>query len=124
MVKEGGIRRRSASELATHRRRGESRTDPAPMQEEGSAGAERLALQQLEEDGFAPDWFRDAHPVRPEAKKLLSLRLDSDVVEWFRNQGAGYQSRMNAVLRSYMTHARRQPAASPVVTREGEASGR
>ncbi len=35
-------------------------------------------------------------------KLLLSLRLDSDVVEWFRRQGPGYQSRMNALLRAYM----------------------
>jgi uncharacterized protein (DUF4415 family) len=30
------------------------------------------------------------------------LRIDSDVIEWFREQGAGYQSRMNALLRAYM----------------------
>jgi uncharacterized protein (DUF4415 family) len=35
-------------------------------------------------------------------KTLLSLRIDSDVIEWFRRQGPGYQSRMNALLRAYM----------------------
>lgn len=35
-------------------------------------------------------------------KALLSLRIDSDVVEWFKSQGSGYQSRMNALLRAYM----------------------
>jgi uncharacterized protein (DUF4415 family) len=35
-------------------------------------------------------------------KTLLSLRIDSDVLEWFRAQGPGYQSRMNALLRAYM----------------------
>lgn len=35
-------------------------------------------------------------------KVLLSLRIDADVIEWFRRQGAGYQSRMNALLRAYM----------------------
>jgi uncharacterized protein (DUF4415 family) len=40
--------------------------------------------------------------VAPPAKTLLSLRVDSDVVEWFRAQGRGYQSRMNALLRAYM----------------------
>ena len=35
-------------------------------------------------------------------KALLSLRIDSDVIEWFKKQGAGYQSRMNALLRAYM----------------------
>ena len=38
----------------------------------------------------------------PRSKTLLSLRVDSDVVEWFRAQGRGYQSRMNALLRAYM----------------------
>lgn len=35
-------------------------------------------------------------------KSLLSLRIDSDVLQWFRAQGRGYQSRMNALLRAYM----------------------
>ena len=41
--------------------------------------------------------------LKPVSKKaLLSLRIDSEVVEWFRGQGPGYQSRMNALLRAYM----------------------
>jgi len=39
-------------------------------------------------------------PVR--TKSLLSLRIDSDVLAWFRTQGRGYQSRMNALLRAFM----------------------
>jgi uncharacterized protein (DUF4415 family) len=39
----------------------------------------------------------------PAVKKLLSLRLDTDVVDWFRNQGPGYQTRINAVLRAFVT---------------------
>lgn len=35
-------------------------------------------------------------------KALLSLRIDADVIDWFRSQGPGYQSRMNALLRAYM----------------------
>ena len=38
----------------------------------------------------------------PPKKALLSLRIDSDVIAWFRSQGAGYQSPMNALLRAYM----------------------
>jgi uncharacterized protein (DUF4415 family) len=37
-------------------------------------------------------------------KKQLTVRLDTDVVEWFKSQGKGYQTRMNAVLRQYMEH--------------------
>ncbi len=39
--------------------------------------------------------------VEPEPKKLISLRLDADIIEFFRSQGKGYQTRMNAVLRAY-----------------------
>jgi uncharacterized protein (DUF4415 family) len=34
-------------------------------------------------------------------KAAISLRLDADVLEWFRAQGPGYQTRINAVLRAY-----------------------
>jgi uncharacterized protein (DUF4415 family) len=35
-------------------------------------------------------------------KAQLTLRLDSDVLEWFKQQGRGYQTRINALLRAYM----------------------
>jgi uncharacterized protein (DUF4415 family) len=61
-------------------------------------------------DDDAPEWtpqmFAKAvarKGLKPAPKKsLLSLRVDSDVVDWFKSQGAGYQSRMNALLRAYM----------------------
>ena len=39
----------------------------------------------------------------PHAKKLISLRLDEDVIEFFKHTGTRYQTRINAVLRSYMS---------------------
>jgi uncharacterized protein (DUF4415 family) len=41
-------------------------------------------------------------PVLKSRKPLFSFRIDADVLEWFRAQGPGYQSRMNALLRAYM----------------------
>jgi uncharacterized protein (DUF4415 family) len=35
-------------------------------------------------------------------KSQLTLRLDQDVLEWFRKQGQGYQTQINALLRAYM----------------------
>jgi uncharacterized protein (DUF4415 family) len=56
-----------------------------------------------EELGDLPRGFwDDAVPVVPAAKIPISLRVDSDVLEFFRATGPRYQSRMNAVLRSYM----------------------
>jgi uncharacterized protein (DUF4415 family) len=34
-------------------------------------------------------------------KTSIALRIDADVVEWFKSQGPGYQTRMNAVLRAF-----------------------
>lgn len=39
---------------------------------------------------------------RVERKAQLTLRVDSDVLEWFRKQGRGYQTKINALLRAYM----------------------
>lgn len=51
------------------------------------------------------DFFAHAELRLPEPKQAVTIRLDRDVVEWFKSQGKGYQTRMNAVLRTYMkTH--------------------
>ena len=47
-------------------------------------------------------FFADATLRLPRRKKSLSIRLDPDVLEWFKRQGKGYQTRINAVLRMYM----------------------
>ena len=43
-------------------------------------------------------------------KKQLTLRMDSDVIEWFRKQGRGYQTKINSLLRAYMEEHRRRAA--------------
>ena len=35
------------------------------------------------------------------SKELISLRIDQDVIEWFKAQGPGYQTRINSVLRAF-----------------------
>lgn len=71
-----------------------------------------------------PDWQDDldldwanAVLVVPPAKTPISIRLDDDVLAFFKAGGPGYQKRINAVLRSYMTHtekrrAKRKPNAA------------
>jgi uncharacterized protein (DUF4415 family) len=50
-----------------------------------------------------PGFWASARVVMPPPTKAsVHLRLDSDVLEWFRAQGKGHLSRMNAVLRSFM----------------------
>ena len=49
-----------------------------------------------------PTFWKDARLVMQEPKVRVSLRLDRDVLDWFKAQGRGYQSRINAVLRAFM----------------------
>jgi len=49
-----------------------------------------------------PEFFKSAVLRMPTVKSSITVRLDSDVLEWFRKQGGGYQTRINAVLRTYM----------------------
>ena len=69
------------------------------------AAIRRSAPPELRE--LPDDFWDEAVPVVPEAKVPISLRVDSDVLAWFRDDGPRYQSRMNAVLRSYMQRARK-----------------
>lgn len=48
------------------------------------------------------DFWCHTRVVMPPSKKSVHLRVDADVLDWFRAQGKGYLTRMNAVLRSYM----------------------
>ena len=52
------------------------------------------------------DWSTTSLPM-PKPKEHTNLRLDADVLAFFRAQGPGYQTRINAVLRSYVEQVRR-----------------
>ncbi len=60
-----------------------------------------------------PDEFwKHARVVYPEGPKAATtIRFDADMLEWFKAQGRGYQTRMNAVLRSYYEAHKDEPAA-------------
>jgi len=53
------------------------------------------------------NWFKRARMVMSERKVPISLRIDREVVEWFKARGSRYQSRMNAVLKAYLEAHRR-----------------
>src|SRR3954447_6453499 len=62
-----------------------------------------------------PDWaefkdidWSDAVLVIPAKKKAISIRVDEDVLDFFKKEGDGYQRRINAVLRSYMQQKAKQ----------------
>jgi uncharacterized protein (DUF4415 family) len=47
-------------------------------------------------------FFKRAVPRLPEPKTAVTIRLDRQVLEWFKAKGSGYQTRINALLRAYM----------------------
>jgi uncharacterized protein (DUF4415 family) len=57
-------------------------------------------------DEITPELFAQAvvrHGLKPVPKKeQITLRVDSDVLRWFRSQGKGYQTKINNLLRAYM----------------------
>ena len=90
---------------------------PAELPARGRADLPRLRRMTDEEiernvpDEFADlptDFWADATVVLPPPKQAVSIRVDQDVLEWFKHQGPRYQTRMNAVLRSYMTQSGRR----------------
>ncbi|MGH7583956.1 MAG: BrnA antitoxin family protein [Gemmatimonadales bacterium] len=81
---------------------------------QGRADLERLrAMTEEEIEASTPpefadlpdDYWDDAVLTPPVVKAPISIRVDEDVLNWFRSLGPRYQTRMNAVLRSYMEHA-------------------
>jgi uncharacterized protein (DUF4415 family) len=64
------------------------------------------------------EFWKHAVLVPPPARKsAVSLRLDSDVLEFFRASGRGYQTRINSVLRTFVLHARTARPAAKKKTR-------
>ncbi len=53
------------------------------------------------------DFWRGAKVVLPRPKKIVTMRLDADLLDWLRTS-PGYQTRINAILRSYMDAQTRQ----------------
>lgn len=78
------------------------RTDWAKLRATPNAEIERIASSDTDNPATtAEDW---AHAVvgLPSVKTPVNAKFDADVVNWFKAQGRGYQTRMNAVLRHYM----------------------
>jgi uncharacterized protein (DUF4415 family) len=80
------IVKRSLNEIRAMRARGEDLTRPDVP----------------EAETLGEDFWRNARVVMPRGKTSVHLRLDSDIVEWFKANGKGHLTRMNAVLRAYV----------------------
>ncbi|MHB8068082.1 MAG: BrnA antitoxin family protein [Desulfobaccales bacterium] len=71
------------------------------------ADLERLVAADEDERGLVPDWTR-AELVLPQAKQSVHLRLEQEIISYFKSQGKGHISRMQAVLKAYVEAHREQ----------------
>jgi uncharacterized protein (DUF4415 family) len=70
-------------------------------------GASKTLASAPEAAPVGEDFWKRARIVMPHGKTSVHLRIDSDIFEWFKRQGEGHLTRMNAVLRSYVDAHRR-----------------
>jgi len=75
---------------------------PSRSREQDQAPVDTSDIPELDDD-----FFRRAE-LRVPAKQTVTIRLDADVLAWFKEQGAGYQTRINQLLRQYMQAQQRR----------------
>jgi uncharacterized protein (DUF4415 family) len=100
MRKNENIARFSADRIRRKLARGESKTDWKRADAISQAQVERLADKN---EGVLPaGWESTVMVGLPPAKQDIHIRLDGDILDWFKARGAGYQTRINAVLRAFV----------------------
>ncbi len=81
----------------TSRRRAEGATDFKRLRRMRDAEIDFSEIPKL-----GKSFWKHARLVMPEPKDRLTIRVDHEVVQWLKKKGPGYQTRINAILRSYM----------------------
>jgi uncharacterized protein (DUF4415 family) len=105
MERKGHPVRHTAEELEATRQRGESRSDWAKAAAMTSEQIEASVASDPDEADIVVDW--DSATIEmPQPKVVLNMRVDQEVLDYFRKTGRGYQTRINAVLKSYVSRMR------------------
>jgi uncharacterized protein (DUF4415 family) len=102
--RRGDIVRYTAEEIDEMLRRGEDRTDWAKVDAMTEEELEASIAADPDDTHEEPDWSQAIMglPPLPPARKHISLRLDADVLDWFKATGKDYRARINDVLRAYV----------------------
>ena len=111
MQKDHATRSYTAEDLKAMRRRGEDRTDWAKVDAMTEADLERTIAEHEDERDLEPDWTR-AELVLSRPRQSVHLRLEPEVVDFFKADGKGHITRMQAVLRAYVDAQKRRREAS------------
>jgi len=93
------IVRYTSKEMEEMIRRGEDRTDWARVK---SMKDKDIVIDDDAPEPTAEQWAKAIITDRRPPKRNITLRIDPDIIDWFKARGKGYQTRMNAVLRAYI----------------------
>src|SRR5260370_29946935 len=99
MRKKSGTVRYTAKQIKTKIARGEDRTDWAKVNATTGAKLEASIRADVDDVHGEPDWTQSVMGV-PSPKDHINIRIDHDVLEWFKRNGRGYHTLMNNVLRA------------------------
>ena len=113
MKKHGDIVSYTGEEIKAMIRRGESRTDWKKVAAMTEAELEASIAADPDDIHEELDWTK-AFKGLPPRKKDIHIRIDSDVLDWFKQTGEGYQTRMNNVLRAFFESRQRSVSAKSV----------
>ena len=100
MKKKSGTVRYTAKQIKTKIARGEDRTNWAKVNATTGARLEASIRADVDDIQGEPDWTQGVMGV-PAPKDHINIRIDHDVLEWFKKNGRGYQTLMNNVLRAF-----------------------
>ena len=106
MKRDKNIKSYTVAELKS--KRAESRTDLSRLDAITDEALERLVAEDEDERGIQADWTQ-AKLVLPQAKQSVHLRLDQEIIAFFKSAGKGHISRMQAVLKAYVDARRPHP---------------
>lgn len=107
MKKQERIVRYTDDELRAMIARGESCSDWERAASVSDEELEASIAADPDEAGMVLDWSTVSAKL-PEPKSVLHMRVDRDVLDFFRGQGKGYQTTINAVLRSYVEQKKKR----------------
>jgi uncharacterized protein (DUF4415 family) len=106
MKRKGDIAHYTAREISAMLARGESRTDWAAVKAVTEAELEASIAADPDDVHEPIDWAQAVEGMPPR-KRDIHIRIDEDVLDWFRQAGRGYQTRINNVLRAFMDSRKR-----------------
>jgi len=91
----------NGSKTKKPRARGASGTDWSRLQRRSAATIRKGIVADPDARATDEQFWKTAKVVLPTPKEIVTMRLDADLLRWFR-QHRGYQTRINAILRAYM----------------------